>query len=120
MSTILTIDDNPIALSVRKKLLEHAGYSVLTANEAEDGLRLFESQVVDLVLMDFYMPGGGSEVRQKMKSARPRTPIVILSGAIELPDDMSNVDLFLSKLEGPETILTKIAELLPQPRPRAA
>ncbi len=120
MPTILTIDDNLIALSVRKKLLEHAGYSVLTASEAQDGLRLFESQVVDMVLMDFYVPGAGSEIRQRMKAIRPRTPIVILSGAIELPEDMSNVDLFLSKLERTETILAKIAELLPKPRPRAA
>ncbi len=120
MSTILTIDDNRIALSVRKQLLEHAGYSVLTASEAEDGLRLFESRVVDLVLMDFYMPGGGNEVRQRMKAIRPQTPIVILSGATELPDDMSNVDLFLSKLEGPQTILTKIAEFLPKPQQKVA
>ena len=120
MATILNIDDIVIALTVRKKLLEHSGYSVLIATEAQHGLRLFVSEVVDLVLMDYYIPGAGSDARQKMKAIRPQTPIVILSGAIEPPEDLSNVDLFLSKLERPETILTAIAELLPKPQPKVA
>ena len=120
MQTILTIDDSIIALTARKKLLERAGYLVLTATDGAQGLAIFHSQPVDLILMDYYVPGCGSEIRQRMKSARPHTPLVILSGAIELPEDMSNVDLFLSKLERPETLLTKIAELLEPPHRQAA
>jgi hypothetical protein len=50
-----------------------------------------------------------------MKTARPTTLIVILSGAIELPEDMWNIDLLLSKFER-----SRIAELLPPKRQKAA
>jgi CheY-like chemotaxis protein len=118
--TILAIDDSVIGLTARTKLLERSGYSVLSATDGKKALSLFESQAVDLVLMDYYIPGGGHALRQRMKAARPQTPIVILSGAIEVPEDLSNVDLFLSKLERPQTILAKIAELLPDPQQKAA
>jgi CheY-like chemotaxis protein len=71
------IDDGLIALTARKKLLERAGYSVLSATDGESGLRLFESNPLDLVLINYYIPGGGTEIRQRMKAARPTTPIVI-------------------------------------------
>ena len=119
MQTILLID-SIIALTARKKLLERVGYVVLTATDGERAWAIFHSQPVDLILMDHYVPGCSSEIRQRMKAARPRAPLVILSGAIELPEDMSNVDLFLSKLDGPETLLAKIAELLQSPHRQAA
>jgi CheY-like chemotaxis protein len=56
LPTILMIDDGLIALTARKKLLERADYSVLAATDGESGLRLFESNPLDLVLMDYYMP----------------------------------------------------------------
>jgi CheY-like chemotaxis protein len=39
-----------------RKLLERAGYSVLAATDGESGLCLFESNPLDLVLMDYYIP----------------------------------------------------------------
>lgn len=120
MATILAIDDDLIALTARKKLLERAAYSVLATSDCSEGLRLLESRPVDLVLMDYYMPGCGGEIRTRMKAARPQTPLVILSGAIELPEDMSNIDLFLSKLDGPKALLARIAELLHSREQKAA
>jgi len=104
----------------RKKLLESAGYKVLAAADGLQGLRLFEEHSVDLVLMDYHLPEGGSQLRRRMKSCKPHVPIVILSGIAELPDDMSNTDLFLSKLEHPTVILEKIADLLNPPAQKAA
>lgn len=55
--TILAIDDGRIGLAARQKLLESAGYTVLAASDAAQGLRLFEDHEVDLVLMDDRKPG---------------------------------------------------------------
>jgi CheY-like chemotaxis protein len=118
--TILAIDDGRIGLKARQKLLESAGYTVLAASDAVQGGRLFEDYAVDLVLMDYYLPEGGSQLRRRMKARRPQVPIVILSGIPELPEDMSNVDVFLSKLDPPTAILQRIAELLRFPSRRAA
>lgn len=120
MPTILAIDDGRIGLAARQKLLESAGYAVLAASDAAQGLRLFEDHEVDLFLMDYHLPEGGSQLRRRMKARRPHLPIVILSGITELPEDMSNVDVFLSKLDHPIAILARIAELLGFPSIRAA
>ena len=120
MSTILAIDDSGIGLTARKRLLESAGYKVLAASDGVQGLRLFEDHAVDLVLMDYYLPEGGTQLRRRMKACKPHVLIVILSGITELPEDLSNVDLFLSKLEHPTAILEKIANLLCFPSREAA
>jgi DNA-binding response OmpR family regulator len=118
--TILAIDDNSVALFARKKVLEWAGYSVLTAPDPSEAWRMFSENRVDLVLMDYYLPGGSGELRRQMKAARPGLPIVVLSGAIDVPGDLRHTDLFLSKLEAPEAILTKIAQVLQAGNRRAA
>ena len=120
MPTILAIDDGRIGLIARKKVLESAGYQVLAASGGIQGLRLLEDHAVDLVLMDCQLPESGSQLRRRMKACKPKVLIVILSGITELPEDMSDADLFLSKLEHPTAILDKIADLLRCPNAKAA
>jgi CheY-like chemotaxis protein len=55
--TILCIDDNRAGLAIRKLLLEHQGYSVLTAEDGVIGLSLLERHPVDAVVLDYRMPG---------------------------------------------------------------
>ena len=42
--------DEEIALSVRKMVLESAGYAVLTATDASQGLAVFKANCADLVI----------------------------------------------------------------------
>ena len=53
--TILCVDDNEQALSVRKFMLETRGYRVLTAHTSADALEIFAAGNVDLVLSDLLM-----------------------------------------------------------------
>jgi len=55
--TILCVDDEAGALLIRKTLLEHAGYAVLTAVNAKDALAVFTAQRIDLVVSDHLLPG---------------------------------------------------------------
>jgi len=66
--TILCIDDDSETLALRRHFLQSSGYSVLTASSAVDGLRtLSDGAGVDLVLLDYMMPGmNGDEVAQKL------------------------------------------------------
>ena len=50
--TILCVDDEAGALTIRKTLLERAGYMVLTAMNAGDALKIFHFNKVDLVVSD--------------------------------------------------------------------
>ncbi len=114
MLTVLCVDDNVTALYVRKLVLESAGYSVLTADDAKTAMQLFTSTDVDIILTDYFLQGTtGVELAAEMKRLRPRIPIVILSGSVEIPEGvLLHADLFLCKTETPATVLQKIAELI--------
>jgi two-component system cell cycle sensor histidine kinase/response regulator CckA len=107
------VDDEPTSLLVRSRVLEKAGYDVVPANSAEAALGILTLQSVDLVLTDLLMPGmNGAELAREVKIRNPRLPVILFSGVNEEPADKSNIDLFLSKLEGPVSLCEKVAEIL--------
>ncbi len=113
MHTVLCVDDNVTALYVRKRVLESAGYSVLVAEDAKTAMQLFTSTDIGIVLTDYFLQGTtGMELAAEMKRLKPNIPIVILSGAVELPEGVVHADLFLSKTETPLAVLQKVSELL--------
>ena len=96
--TILCVDDNEQALSVRKFMLETRGYRVLIANTAADALEIFAAGNVDLVLSDLIMPQmDGNELVRRMKSISPEVPTIILSGSVKNFKRASSADAFLPK-----------------------
>jgi two-component system response regulator CpxR len=81
--TILCVDDNEQALSVRKFLLETRGYRVLTASSSEHALELFRDGGIDLVLSDLIMPYmDGNELIRRMKEIASEVPAILISGRI--------------------------------------
>lgn len=113
---VLCVDDELIGLQVRKILLERAGYRVLTALDGPLGLQTFEKEPVDLVILDYSMPGmHGGEVATRMRQLKPQVPILLLSAYVGLPSEVTSlVDLYMTKGEGADTLLTKIDSLLPR------
>ena len=96
--TILCVDDNEQALSVRKFMLETRGYRVLTAHTAADALEIFAAGNVDLVLSDLIMPQmDGNELVRRMKAIAPEVPTIILSGSVKNFERASSADAFLPK-----------------------
>ena len=112
-SVILCVDDEPNPLTLRKLVLERFGYAVLTATSAEEAMKLLAVNHVDLVISDYLMPGVvGTELARSVKAAYPGIPFILLSGVNDIPDDASCADLFISKVEGPAMMCTKIAAIL--------
>ncbi len=112
-ATILCIDDNVTALSIRKAVLERTGYSVMTATDAEGAMQVFGSSAIDLVISDHLLHGAtGTELAAEMKQLKPAIPIVIISGVAETPRGMEHADLFIGKCEPPPVWLEKIANVL--------
>lgn len=56
MSTIFVIEDNEQSARLVTKLLEHAGYTVETADTGEDAITLLEDRQPQLVLVDLGLP----------------------------------------------------------------
>lgn len=80
MSAILIVDDEKNVLSSFKKILSEDGYEILTANNAEEGLALAESNAIDLLIMDIIMPGmSGLEAFTKFKDIDSKLPIIIMT-----------------------------------------
>ena len=111
---VLCIDDEEIGLRVRKILLERAGYQVLTAPDGPTALALFVSEPVEVVVLDYSMPGmNGGEVAVKMRQAKPHVPILLLSAYLDLPVEVTSlVELYMTKGEGAPALLEKLASLL--------
>jgi CheY-like chemotaxis protein len=115
---ILCVDDETVGLQVRKILLERAGYQVLTAPDGPAGIKVFDSQPVDAVVLDYAMPGmHGGEVARKMRQTKPDVPILLLSAYVGLPDEVSSVvDIYMTKGEGAPALLHKLGNLLAPPK----
>ncbi len=110
---ILCIDDDDVALRVRKLLLGTAGYDVLTASSGEVGLEIFRQNPVDLVLADHFLSDKvGTEIAKEMKQMKPQVPILIVSGTAEEPSGLEFVDGFLPKSETPSVLLDALVRLL--------
>jgi two-component system, cell cycle response regulator DivK len=77
---ILIIDDNPVNLKLAKVLLVKEGYQVLTANDAEEALKLLETSKPRLILMDIQLPGmDGLELTSRLKASPATKDIIILA-----------------------------------------
>jgi|SRR5579872_268350 len=113
MTTILCIDDEPDALEVRKLLLESAGYRVIQAASGKQGLKLFSVAVINLVLVDYWMPGmNGLAVARQIKELDPDMPIVMISGLAELPGEAVGIaDRWILKGHPVQDLLDTLAEL---------
>jgi CheY-like chemotaxis protein len=112
---ILCVDDETTGLSVRKMILESQGYRVVTAENGPDGLAIFSAEPIDLVVLDYKMPGmNGDVVAERMKQLKPSIPILMLSAYVDLPKEtLALVDRYLTKGEGgPPMMLKAVAELL--------
>ena len=68
---ILVIDDEPQITRVLRAALSAQGYDVRTANDPEEGLRIFKDWPPDLVITDLMMPGiSGVEVCRAIRAQR--------------------------------------------------
>jgi len=116
--TILCVDDNEQALSIRKILLETRGYRVLACNNGEMALEAFRRGGVDLVLSDLMMPGvDGARLVEEIKRVSPQTPAVLISGHAKVYERETLADLFLAKgMYEPAELLERIRLLLVRKR----
>jgi len=113
LGTILCVDDEENQLVLRKLMLERAGYRVLTAESPMEAIALFGADSVDLLIVDYYMPGMNGLALAREILQQKKLPVVILSAYAELPgESIGAADTWIMKGTASEELLKRIAELL--------
>jgi two-component system cell cycle response regulator CtrA len=85
MRVLLVEDDTSTAKSI-ELMLKSEGFIVDSTDLGEDGLEIGKLYDYDIIILDLMLPDiDGYEVLRRLRSARVRTPILILSGLSE-PD----------------------------------
>ena len=66
---VLVVDDSPTARRVTEGMLTGAGYEVVTAEDGDDAIRLFDIHMPDAVVLDVMLPKkNGFQVCRHMKT----------------------------------------------------
>jgi nitrogen-specific signal transduction histidine kinase/CheY-like chemotaxis protein len=84
--TVLLVEDQDEVRHLVEEILRKQGYTVLTASNGDDALRLGKSQKkpIHLLLTDMVMPGmNGKELAERMQKMRPGMKVILMSGYAE-------------------------------------
>lgn len=120
MAKILFVEDDPLINKIYSTRLTADGYQVFTAENGEDGLKLAEQELPDLVVLDVMMPRlDGFAVLEKLRQnpLLTRIPILIYSNLAQ--EDEMNRALSLGATEfivkanlSPTEMVNKIKQYL--------
>ena len=90
---ILVVDDEPRIVDILAFNLKKEGYTVLTAYDGAEGLKLALSEDPDLVLLDIMMPKmDGYEVCKRIRETS-QVPIIMLTARADETDKVLSFDL---------------------------
>jgi two-component system cell cycle response regulator DivK len=107
-ATVLIVEDNPRNLKLVRDVLEHAGFTVLSADDGEAGIALARERVPDLILMDVHLPGiDGVEALARLRSeARTAAIPVAALTAYAMKEDRARFEAagFDGHLEKPVSV----------------
>lgn len=81
LPTALLVDDEPEFLDTLAERVRLKGFSVLTAANGEEALKLAQEEDVDFAVVDLKLPDmDGLVVITKLKEIQPRTKTILLTG----------------------------------------
>ncbi len=84
---LLLVDDDPGLLKLLGLRLTSEGYSVVTAESGQEGLRVLTREKVDLVISDLRMDEmDGMQLFAEIQRVQPGMPVIILTAHGSIPD----------------------------------
>ncbi|MEJ5221786.1 MAG: PAS domain S-box protein, partial [Tepidiforma sp.] len=117
-ATILVVDDDETVRNVTRRMLQHAGYTVLLAADGAEALACYRDHPgIDLVLLDMTMPHmDGEETFRELRRVDPRVRVLLTSGYNEqdATERFAGKGLagFIQKPYRPLDLLEKVREAL--------
>lgn len=94
---ILLIDDDPFFLKVLSDAFSESGFSVFTANDGIEGIKVYLSELPDVIISDLVMPrmGGVSTCTEISRLSAGLNPVIILLTSMfqEAPHEHSTPEM---------------------------
>ncbi len=116
---VLVIEDNPLNLELVKDLLEASGWEVRQARTAEEGLRVAQNTLPDVILMDLSLPGMDGLAATRALRANPairHLPVIALTAHAMKGDEETAMEAgcngYLSKPIDTRTFLARVLGVL--------
>jgi len=111
-ASILAVDDEETVLNLVQRILEEAGYNVVTAANGQEALDKISQLDVDLLLLDIMMPGlDGFHVLTLLRK-QSDIPVIMLTGTGEVASvrDALNLgaDDYVTKPFKPRELVARI------------
>ncbi|MBJ9144964.1 two-component system response regulator GlrR [Citrobacter braakii] len=121
---LLLVDDDPSLLKLLGMRLTSEGYSVVTAESGQEGLRVLNREKVDLVISDLRMDEmDGMQLFTEIQKVQPGMPVIILTAHGSIPDAVAatqqGVFSFLTKPVDKDALYHAIDGALEQSAPAA-
>ena len=118
---LLIIDDEEYILNLSRDILTKNHYSVRTALNGNEGLKLFEKETFDLILTDIKMPKiDGLDVIRHVRTVNKEIPIIVITGHGTLDIAINSLRLgaqgFILKPFTPAELRASIADALEKTR----
>jgi len=86
--TVLVADDSSIVQNLSRKILEQQNYQIVSAKDGNEVLEKFNTEDIDLILMDINIPiKDGMECTKEIRSMEDKkkasVPIIAISGNLK-------------------------------------
>ena len=115
MKKVLIVDDEPHLRLLYETELRRAGYEVMTAANAEQGLEYVETMSPDLVILDIRMAGmDGIEALQRILDRDNTIPVILNTAYSSYKENFMTwaADAYVTKSADVDELIRKVAELL--------
>ncbi len=113
---ILAVDDEPGILRLIRLELSTQGFRVVTAENAEEGLRLAQQERPDIALLDIVMPEvSGLELMRRLRELMS-LPVILLTARGSDADKVRGLELgaddYIAKPFSPEELTARVRAVL--------
>jgi DNA-binding response OmpR family regulator len=120
---ILIVDDEKNIADLAKMYLTKEGYDIITAEDGNEGLRMFRERKPTLIVLDLMLPGvDGLEVCRQVRR-ESTVPIVMLTARSDDIDRIVGLELgaddYLAKPFNPRELVARVKAVLRRYNPQA-
>ena len=114
--TILIIEDEEKISMIMKSYFEKEGYKVYQAYDGEEGLKIFNQESIDLVILDLMLPKlSGEEIIKEIRN-QSKVPVIMVSAKVEEDNRVDGLRLgaddYVTKPFSPKELVERVKAVL--------